>query len=106
MQYIPLQPVADQTFTCILNNQNCKLHVYERRYGMFVDLYVDNVLVIGGVVAQNLNRIVRSLYLGFVGDLTFADSQGSDDPTHAQLGSRFQLWYLTPADLTSMGFVA
>lgn len=106
MQYIPLQPVADQTVTVILNNQNCKLRVYQRRYGMFFDLYVDNQLKIGGVVVQNLNRIVRSLYLDFVGDLFFADSQGADDPYYTGLSTRYQLWYATPADLTAMGYVA
>jgi hypothetical protein len=33
--------------------------------------------IVQGVVCQRWNRIVRSGYLGFVGDLAFWDTQGS-----------------------------
>ena len=46
-----------------------------------------------------MNRIVRDLYLGFVGDFIWFDTQGSSDPIYMGLGSRFILVYLAPADL-------
>ena len=99
MQIIPLQPLPAQNFTVNLNNQPCQISVYQKLSGLYLDLQVNNALIIGGVLCQNLNRIVRSLYLGFSGDLAFIDTQGQDDPVFTGLGDRFQLAYLAPADL-------
>lgn len=95
MQIIPLKPVPNQTVSVQLAGQACTIDVYQLAQGLFVNLSVDGALVIGGVIAQNLNRIVRDAYLGFAGDLAFVDNQGSRDPDHAGLGSRFELAYLT-----------
>lgn len=105
MQAVPIQPVPSQTFSVILGNQNCTLNIYQKATGLFVDVLVAGVLVIGGVIAENLNRIVRGAYLGFMGDLAFFDTQGKSDPAYAGLGSRFVLLYLTPADLAAVGLV-
>ena len=99
MQTIPLQPTANQTFQVQLGGQACQLNVYQFAYGLFVDVYAGGQLIQAGVIAQNTRRIVRSLYLGFVGDLAFYDTQGTSDPVYTGLGSRFLLLYLTPADL-------
>jgi hypothetical protein len=77
--------------------------VYQKDAGLFCDLSVNNVLIIGGVLCFNLNRIVRDLYLGFVGDLMFSDTQGTSDPLSPGLGSRYQLFYLTLTDLNGAG---
>lgn len=99
MQIIPLQVLPNQTVTVTLDGQNSQVNVYQTFGGLFLDLYVNNVLVVGGVICQNLNRIVRSLYLGFSGDLAFIDSQGSDDPVYSGLGTRFVLAYFSAAEL-------
>jgi len=103
MQLIPLQAIPSQTLNVALNNQQCQLNVYQKFYGLFVDVYVGGELIIGGVIAENLNRIVRSAYLGFAGDLIFADAQGTDNPQYLGLGARFEFLYLTPDDLTTLG---
>ena len=100
MQIIPLQSDPSQTLTVNLNGQNCSINVYQRLFGLFLDLYQDGSLVIGGQICQNLNRIVRSSYLGFQGDLAFIDTQGTDDPIYSGLGAQFQLLYLSPYDVT------
>ena len=65
-----------------------------------MDVLVDGSQIIGGVICQNLNRIVRSLYLGFVGDFCFIDNQeGTADPFYLELGTRFILAYLETTDL-------
>lgn len=99
MQVVPLLPVPSQTLSISLFNQTCQIDLRQLAYGLFMDLYVDNALVIGGVICQNLNRIVRSLYLGFQGDFMFLDNQGSSDPQFAGLGTRYSLIYLAPSDL-------
>lgn len=99
MLIVPLNANPNQTLTVGLNNQACQLDVYQKTGGLFMDVYVNNALIIAGVLCENLNRIVRSLYLGFSGDFVFYDTQGTNDPDYAGLGSRFVLVYLAPADL-------
>ena len=98
MQIVPLQPVPNQVTTVSLNGQACQINVRQLFYGIFVDLLVNNVLIIGGVLAQNLNLIVISPYLGFIGDLMFIDNEGATDPYYTGLGSRYSLAYLAPGD--------
>ena len=103
MLVVPIQPVANQTFQAQLGDQPCVMNVYQQAYGLFMDLYVGNTLIVAGVICENLNRIVRSLYLGFVGDFVFFDTQGTDDPIYTGLGSRFLLVYLSETDLAGEG---
>lgn len=126
---VPLQPVASQTVTITLGNQNCTINVYAKQLAalqflletdtglllatekyaeldvtpdtfpvssaVFVDLYVNGTLIIGGVPAFNETLIVRDAYLGFTGDLVFYDTQGSTDPVYTGLGSRYVLAYIS-----------
>jgi hypothetical protein len=96
---IPLQATPNQTLTIVLGTQTCQLNVYQNPYGVFMDVFVNHGLIIGGVLCHNKNIIVRSGYLGFVGDLLFVDTQGTDDPDYTGFGTRFQLLYLEPADM-------
>jgi hypothetical protein len=104
MQIVPLQPVPNQTSQIVLASQNCQLNVYQAPAGIFMDVLVNDEPIVTGVICQNKNRIVRSLYLGFSGDLVFQDLQpdpvlGPQDPSYSGLGSRFQLVYLSATDL-------
>lgn len=102
MQIIPLQAVASQALAVVLAGQSCQIKVQQKSTGMYCDLYVNNALIIGGVVCENLNRIVRSTYLGFIGDLMFGDTQGTDDPYYTGLGTRFLFIYLEESDLLAL----
>lgn len=99
MLIVPLQAVPNQTLAVLLSNQACQLNVYQKAFGLYMDVLVSNKLIIGGVICQNLNRIVRSLYFGFQGDFWFSDQQGTSDPDYTGLGTRFVLQYLEPSDL-------
>jgi hypothetical protein len=101
MLVIPTNAVPSQTLSVILAGQPCRINVYQKTTGLFVDLYVNDALIIGGVIGLNTVLIVRDVYLGFVGDLTFLDSQGLDDPLSTGLGSRWSLVYIESAELTS-----
>jgi hypothetical protein len=100
-QVVPLQPVPSQTTQIVLANQNCQINVYQAPTALFVDLVVNDEPIRLGIIAQNLNRIVRSSYLGFSGDFVFNDTQGTDDPSYSGLGSQFQLLYLSASELPS-----
>ena len=104
MQIIPVQDVCNQSVQITLGGQACNINLYQTLdQGFYCDLYVNNALVIGGVICQNLNKIVRDLYFGFSGDLYWNDLQGSNDPSSPGLGTRYELLYLTPADLGGLG---
>lgn len=99
MQIVPIQAIPYQTVAVQLAGQPCILNIYQKTYGLFLDLYVNGSLVVGGVICENLNRIVRNVYLGFVGDFVFGDTQGTSDPIYTGLGTRYLLVYLEEVDL-------
>jgi hypothetical protein len=100
MLVIPLRPIPSQIISVSLSGQPVQIKIYQKMFGLFVDVSVSNQLIIGGVIARNLVKIVRSTYLGFIGDLFFNDGQGTSDPTYTGLGSRYSLIYLEPSDVT------
>lgn len=90
---VPILPIKSQELVVQLGGQSCRIRIHWQTYALYVDLYVNDALIIGGVIAQNLNRIVRSKYLGFTGDLYFFDTMGRSDPTWQGLNDRFVLIY-------------
>lgn len=100
---IPTQAVPAQRISVQLANQSCVIMLRQKLTGMYLDLYVNDALVIGGVICENSNRIVRNDYLGFIGDLIFIDTQGTTDPYYTGLGVRYFLTYLEVADLPVQG---
>lgn len=99
MNFIPLQPFPSQTLNVSLAGQACTIAIYQKTTGVFLDLTVAGVSRVSGVLCHDRVRLVRQAYLGFVGDLSFIDTQGSDDPQYTGMGSRWVLAYLTPGDL-------
>jgi hypothetical protein len=96
MQLIPIRAAPSQTLTATLGGQRCRITIYQRVTGLFCDLYVNDARIIGGVICQHTNLIVRDPYLGFIGDLAFLDQQGADDPIWSGLGIRWVLGYIEP----------
>lgn len=115
-QIVPVRPLVSQILTTTLNGQATTLKLYFKQIQapvvtglpseppafedfnpLFCDVYLtqnnQTNLVIGGVLCQDRNRIIRDTYLGYSGDLAFIDTQGRDDPTPNGLGSRFVLTY-------------
>lgn len=96
MQVIPLQAIPSQSLKVVLGGQNCQIAVYQKPQGLFVDIVADSVAQVDAVIARDLVPLnCRGSYLGFVGNLIFADMQGSSDPDYTGLGVRFMLLYLT-----------
>lgn len=98
-QIVPLRAVPSQQIQVLLAGQPCIISVYQQVFGLFVDLSVGAQPIQSGMIGQNLNRMVRDKYLGFVGDLTFFDLQGTDDPVYTGLGTRWLLVYLEDSEL-------
>lgn len=104
MKQIPLNAVPFQTMSTVLGDQFVGLSIRQTRYGLFMDVYKDGTLIIGGVVCENRNRIVRSVYLAFAGDFVWNDAQGNEDPFYTGIGAdgRFQLLYLTADEVAAV----
>lgn len=106
-QIVPLTTAPSQRLTVTLGTQACVITLYTKSINapyrephtlisdppiyrntdpLFLDLDVvpagggDAAQIIAGVICHNATRIVRDTYLGFIGDLAFFDTQGTDDP--------------------------
>ena len=101
MLVVPVQANPNQSFGIVLDDQQCQITIHQLDYGLFLDLISDNTPIKTGQICQDRNRLVNDIYLGFSGDLEFVDTQGTADPTFDGLGTRYQLVYLEPSDLTS-----
>lgn len=102
MQQIALQPVPSQQLQIVLAGQNCQIAVYQKNRGIFVDVNVNGADISTGIIARDAVPLVPTTYLGFVGNLLFTDTQGTDDPSYEGLGSRFQLIYITAAEYAQL----
>ena len=87
----------------VLEGQATTLRVYQKFFGLYIDVLLNDVLVIGGVVGRDRNRIVRSDYLVYDGDFAFFDTQGRHDPDYAELGNRYLLGYFSQDELAQFG---
>lgn len=103
MQTISAQAIANQTLQVQLGSQPVTLNIYQQTYQLAMDVLVAGSLIASCIPCQNLNRIVRYAYLGFIGDFIWFDTQGTEDPVYYGLGSRWQLLYLSAADLSAAG---
>lgn len=91
---IPLAATASQTLNVVLNQRLVRLDVYQRSTGLYMNVWLDDLLIVAGVICQNLNPVVHADYLGLGGDFVFVDTQGSEDPTHDGLGGRYVLTFV------------
>jgi len=105
MQQIPINQVPNQTLSCVLSEQSVTLAIRQTDYGVFMDVYKSGTLVIGGVICEVMNRIVRSTYLHFDGDFFWQDTQGSDDPDYSGFNDRWLLFYVTPDELAQISAI-
>lgn len=88
---IPLAALAAQAFSVQLGGKSCRIRVYQKRTGLFVDLSVNDRRVLSGILCKDRTWVVRGAHFGFPGDLTFIDTQGNSDPDYSGLGTRFRL---------------
>lgn len=100
---VPLSPFPSQVVSTTVDGQQVTLTLRQLSTGLYANVVSNNAEVVGLVICENENRIVRNGYLGLQGDFIFVDTQGEDDPYFTGLGSRFQLVYLSAAELAGTG---
>ncbi len=100
MQTVPLQQVPSQSFSVQLGGQDVNLTLRQLSTGLYMNVAVGTREIIGMVLCEDLNRIVRDLYLGFLGDFVFFDTSGDGfEPYYDELGTRFVLYYIEQSEL-------
>ena len=103
MQIVPLSAKASQTARVTLSGQPCTLAVYQKASGLYMDVYSNDALVVGGVACLCGPLVVQNTYFGFVGDFTWIDTGAqpladASDPSYDGIGSRWFLAYLLPSE--------
>lgn len=93
MLLIPLTAVPAQRFSVVLAGQNCQIAVYQKTTGLYLDLLVSNTPIIQAQLCRDRVPMAALAYLGFIGELWFADTEGVSDPDYTGLGARFRLVY-------------
>jgi len=93
-QVIPLANVPYQTFSITLAGQRCKIALYQKAEGLFLDLAIGQTQIVTAMICRDRVKLLRYPYLGFVGNLAFVDTQGTSDPQYTGFDSRYVLSYL------------
>lgn len=101
MQKITVQPITAQEVEVSLDGQSVTIRLNQRSTGLYADIGLGDMWIAQGIICINGNRLVRYPYLGFKGDLFFADLKGSSDPTYDGLGDRYVLFYATADEMSS-----
>lgn len=92
-QVIPLIAQPSQILSVQLGGRSCDIALYQKSTGLFMDLAVNGAQILKAKLCLNGVGLVKYAYLGFVGQLTFIDTEGSSDPTYDGLGARYILVY-------------
>lgn len=93
MEVISLSKEPSQIVKTILGNQQVQILLQQKRQGLLVDVNMNGVDIVTGVIALNETPMVCREYIGFPGNLFFVDLEGKSDPTYDKLGERFNLVY-------------
>lgn len=92
---IPLTQIPSQQFNIVLGGQNCTIAVYQKDEFVFVDLYVDDILIFAGIKALDRQGIKLAEYMNFDGQIWFEDLNGTENPQYTGFGDRWILYYGT-----------
>lgn len=91
---IPLEKTPAQTFGIVLDNQECRISLYERGGSLFFDLYVNNKPIYLGEVCYDRVDLTPYSYRGFNGHIFFLDIDGKNNPDYRQFDERYFLAYV------------
>ncbi|QCE32927.1 hypothetical protein FAI41_04585 [Acetobacteraceae bacterium] len=90
---IPISALSDQKFTLEIQNQKLQLHLRQRKYGLYCDLWINDVLRLAGRLCLDRTFLLQDSTRPLQGDFIFIDTQGQEDPDYSALGERFKLYF-------------
>lgn len=94
MLYVPIKAEPYQSLQVVLNKQNCNISIRLMGENLYFSLDVDGVQYVTNKVCRHACKLVTANYLGFIGNFTFLDLYGTQDPNYLELNERFILMYL------------
>src|ERR1700758_2929168 len=94
---IPLQPRANQSFSCILDGQSAHITLETTDYGLYATVVYNGVTVASSRLCLARTDINSAVYNGLPQGLFFANTQGESDPVYTGFGTQYQLVYGDPA---------
>lgn len=94
MVKIPLKQTPSQKLRVVLGGQNCTMSIYYRFGNTYMDLSVDNTVVVNGAICRNRASIVQVANITFSGSLHFVDLLGTNDPDYHLYNDRYILLYV------------
>lgn len=83
MNIIPLSPIPNQRLSVRIGNVKYDLEINLRRGSLYISAWANNINLVH-------NRALRS-YAPMVDGFIMVDTEGVQDPTYEQLGTRFLL---------------
>lgn len=98
MKIIHIAAIPSQTFQVVLDDQQCRITLYQGGRRMYLDLDVDDEAVCRGAICQNRASVVPFPTLNLLGSLHFWDTLGDEPPRYDLLGSRFLLLYVADGE--------
>ena len=102
MYTIPLQPVPNQSFSVVLDDQNCRINIRQMGSALFLSLTADDVEVCKTHICQNREQIPAWNTNLFKGKLVFADQDGKNHPEY----SYFMDAYLYASNRESVALIS
>lgn len=93
---IPIQPRANQVFSCILDGQSAQISLTTTDNGLFADIIYNGVPVANGRLCLDRTDINPNRYNGLPQFLGFADLTGQTDPVYTGFGTQYILIYGDP----------
>lgn len=94
---IPAQPVANQTFNCILDGKQAQISLTTTDHGLYADVLYDGVPVANSRLCLDRTDINPDRYRGLPQGLFFVDLNGTADPVYTGFGTQFLLLYGDPS---------
>lgn len=91
---IPLDTVPSQSISVVLNNQRCIIKIREMLGRQYLSLSSNGTIICQNVLMQNNFPIIKTSYLGFVGDFIVVDLSGDEPPIYTGWGDRWVLLYI------------
>lgn len=90
---IPVNSVPNQRVSVPLSGHQFDLDIIQRSTGLYMDVTMDGVLMIAGVLCQDRTWIIRYPIYQSPGDFAFVDQTGKNDPDYTGIGLRYLLIY-------------
>ena len=90
---IPIGAIPWQTFSVVLDGQNCMISIRQVAENLYCDLTVNDIEIFKGAICADRSAINQYPSRYFSGTLYFVDTKGHERPYYDELNSRWILCY-------------